>query len=258
MSFKSFNKLTNILLHEIPYESKRITQSKILKLQSSQITLQKLDEMTINTELKIISDLLYKHRKNLSEIISTETGKYQEKSMKELDMAIKYGKYLSLQKKNDLYPEIIKTEATKKSLITYRPLGCIFGINNDYKPFWHCLRFIMMNFKVGNTSLIRPGEQSTLISKAIEDLLKNDFPFFEFLYNDFRDIKSVLKNDFVKGVYYNGNLTNGSQIAELSGNYLKPAVIETGTCNPIILMDEKKLDKAVIDFTTSNLIRSNG
>lgn len=255
MSFKSFNKLTNILLHEIPFESKRKYQSKLSKLQNAQKILSKMPDTTINIELEFISDLLHKHRKNLSEIISTETGKYQENSLKELEKSIKYGKHLSKKSKNDLNSEIIKTQATKKSLIMYKPLGTIFSINNDYKPLWHIMRSIMMNFKVGNTCLVRPGEQSSLISKAIEDLLKKDFPFFEFVYNGPKDFQKIVGDERVKGVYFNGDLARGSQIGELSGKFLKPIVVECGSCNPIVLLDERKIDCAIIDFTHSNLIR---
>ncbi len=255
MSFKSYNKLTKVLMGEIPYERKKIIYSKIAKLEQKLVLTKKFKESEKIESLNDILSQLHQKKNSLADLISMETGKYKENSFKEIYQSMDFIQFAMQDKFKFLKTQNIKTNATKKSLVQFNPLGIIFSSITNYKPLWHILRIIVLNAKIGNVTLIRPGQNSPVIAKCLEEILHKDFPFSDLIYNDPKNYETIIKHPSISGVYFSGDYEDSQAIASLCGKHLKPSIIESGSNNPMLILDEKSIKKAVEDLIESKIIR---
>ena len=206
MAFRSFNKLTNAFLGEVKFDSRTTLNNKIKSIFNAR---QKLN-VSLHERLELlhkISRMVESNKQQLADIISQETGKYEEDSEKEIEIAIK------MLRQNDKYiasyfhPEILPVDKNKKTKIQLYPIGPVYCVHSSYKPLWHLIRSILINTRIGNPSLLRPSTKNPLVAKTFENILKeNHIDFVEIAYNSPEDFKHIISNDRIKGVYVSANL----------------------------------------------------
>jgi succinate-semialdehyde dehydrogenase/glutarate-semialdehyde dehydrogenase len=66
---------------------------------------------------------------------------------------------------------VIKTDAKKKTLIKYKPLGVLYHIVPFNYPFWLNFKGGIPNLLLGNSLLVRNADSTPLVGEAIQSLM---------------------------------------------------------------------------------------
>ena len=104
---------------------------------------------------------------SLAEIMTKEMGKPILQSYKEVEKVISFCNYYS-ENYEKLYPVNIKSNAKKKTLIRYEPLGTIYNMVPFNFPFFLNFKGGLPNLLLGNCLLVRNPDSTPMLGQAIE------------------------------------------------------------------------------------------
>ncbi|WP_299101385.1 NAD-dependent succinate-semialdehyde dehydrogenase [uncultured Winogradskyella sp.] len=197
--------------------------------------------------LKVLANVTFENKSNLSQLITSEMGKPVKESVAEIEKCILLIDFYIKNADQFLQDDIIKTEAVE-SFISYDPLGCILAIMPWNYPFWQVFRFAIPTLTAGNVGLLKHASNVTGCAVAIEKLfIDAGFPkgCFQTLVTDHDTVEDLLKNDIVKAVSLTGSEKAGRKIAELAGKNLKTSLLELGGNNACIILNDADLDEHI-------------
>lgn len=133
------------------------------------------------------------------------------------------------------------------------PAGVVVGIVPWNAPLILEARAMMVALAVGNTVVLRPSEDAPITSGLFlaDVLAEAGLPagVLNVVTNDREDapaiIEALIADPRVRRVTFTGSTGVGRIIGELTGKYLKPAILELGGKNPIIVLADADVDHAV-------------
>lgn len=121
-------------------------------------------------ELERLANVMEKGIKQYSEIITAEMGKPITSSRGEVTKAINHCRYFAKHLPEYLNPTHLKTEAKKKTLVKYEPLGVIYYIIPFNFPFWLSFKGLTGTLLLGNSVMIRPSDSTPMVGEAIQQI----------------------------------------------------------------------------------------
>jgi succinate-semialdehyde dehydrogenase/glutarate-semialdehyde dehydrogenase len=86
----------------------------------------------------------------------------------EVKSVIDYYRYFAKHLPEYLNPTPLKTQAKKKTIIKYEPLGVIYYIIPFNFPFWLSFKALTGPLLLGNAVLVRPGDSTPMVGEAIQ------------------------------------------------------------------------------------------
>ena len=210
---------------------------------------------TLNIDKRIqylskIYNLIIEGRDNIAKTITKNNGKPLAESylteiastLQVMEHFIKNGKEL-LDKKNirlgPLYP-------TKKSYISYEPIGTVAMIEPWNYPFYLPFSVITKTLLCGNTFLFKPSSTVSVIGKLIEDILiASGLPegVSNVVYGNSDLAKCLIEADIDK-VVFTGSTSVGKEIASTCAKRLIPLSLELGGKDPAIVLKSTNIDYA--------------
>ncbi len=196
--------------------------------------------------LKKTASLLRSNKTILAVAITEEMGKPITESLAEIEKCALTCDYYGQNHAELLEEQKIKTEFFK-SYVTYQPLGIILGIMPWNYPFWQVIRFAIPTLTAGNVVLLKHAPNVLGCAKLLESIfLEAGFPegVFQNLVINTENIKEIIADQRVKGVSLTGSEKAGSEVASISGCFLKKTVLELGGNDPFIVLKDADLDKA--------------
>lgn len=254
--FRSYNRFTKQLVASQPFESQTKINEKIVSLSKTYNTWNKLTLKDRKPLLEEISIQLKKNKSNLTELLALETGVSTTVAMKEVQTVIEYSGYVIQKYAEHLSSININTNATKKSLITFNPLGIVYCICENDPPFWQIFKFILPNIAAGNCILIRPPTDSLSISRSIEDMLHEaEIDNVKFVYNNPQDYENILNKDEIRGLGYIGSIDEAKKLGAITGKYIKPSSIEIENRAIMVILEGADIKRAVSHWNTSKVNR---
>ncbi|MEV0407172.1 aldehyde dehydrogenase family protein [Actinoallomurus sp. NPDC050550] len=139
------------------------------------------------------------------------------------------------------------------SLAVREPAGVVAAIVPWNAPLILCARTIMVALAVGDTVVLRPSEDAPITSGLfLADVLRDaGLPdgALNVVTNDRDDapavIEALIADPRVRRVAFTGSTAVGRIVGRLAGEHLKPAALELGGKNPIIVCEDADLDHAV-------------
>ncbi|MGC0313618.1 aldehyde dehydrogenase family protein [Kitasatospora acidiphila] len=148
---------------------------------------------------------------------------------------------------------IPSTDRRQLSLAMVEPAGVVVGIVPWNAPLILEARAMMVALAVGNTVVLRPSEDAPITSGLFlaDVLAEAGLPagVLNVVTNDREDapaiIEALIADPRVRRVTFTGSTGVGRIIGELTGKYLKPAILELGGKNPIIVLADADVDHAV-------------
>ena len=150
--------------------------------------------------------------------------------------------------------EVLSThEAGTLSMAVRTPMGVVASLAPWNAPLILGVRAAAAPLAAGNTVVLKPSEEAPLMSGLfIADVLSEaGLPdgVLNVITNDPADapviVETLIADDRVRAVNFTGSSKVGSVIASLAGRHLKPAVLELGGKNSVIVLDDADLDYAV-------------
>ncbi|WP_125611659.1 aldehyde dehydrogenase family protein [Specibacter cremeus] len=150
--------------------------------------------------------------------------------------------------------EVLATDLPGKySLAVRRPYGVVAALSPWNAPFILGIRAIAVPLAVGNTVVLKPSEEAPLACGLFlaDALLDAGLPagVLNVITNareDAADVVSTLISDErVRCVNFTGSTAVGRTIGTLAAQNLKPAVLELGGKNSLVVLKDADLDYAV-------------
>ncbi len=133
-----------------------------------------------------------------------------------------------------------------------QPAGVVLGIAPWNAPVILGTRAVAMPLACGNTVVLKGSEMSPgvhgLIGAVLQEAGLGD-GVVNVLFNTPEDapklVERLIANPAVRRVNFTGSTRVGRIVGELAARHLKPAVLELGGKNPLIVLDDADLDAAV-------------
>lgn len=210
--------------------------------------------------IKNIGKSLSKHKDSLVRLMTEEMGKMLSQGEQEVDLCVGICEYTA---ENGL-KELADVERTLpdggKGVITYSPLGVIYGIQPWNFPTYQVMRYTIANLMAGNSILLKHAENVTgcalLIQEIIEDagLPENLFTVLRITHDQ---SDTVIENERVRGITLTGSDSAGKKIGEKAGKVVKKTVLELGSNDAYLVLEDADVDLAV-EWSVKGRTYNNG
>lgn len=198
--------------------------------------------------IKAIGEKLKANKDDLANLMTTEMGKLVKQSHQEIELCAGICEYTATQGLKKLEDEERELPNGGKGIITYSPLGVIYGIQPWNFPLYQVIRYAIVNLMAGNGVLLKHAKNVTGCALKIQEIFKEaGLPenLFTVLIIDHDTSDEIIKNDFVRGVTLTGSSGAGRKVAENAGKALKKTVLELGSNDAYLVLDDANIEKAV-------------
>lgn len=198
--------------------------------------------------IKKIGEKIAEHKDELAELMTKEMGKLVKQSHQELELCSGICDYTA---KNG--PESLKDEEQElpdggKGFITYSPLGVIYGIQPWNFPSYQVVRYSIANLMAGNGVLLKHAENVTGSALMLEKIYREaGLPenLFKVLLISHDQSDQVIEHDLIRGVTLTGSPGAGKVIGKKAGENLKKTVLELGSNDAYLVLEDADIDLAV-------------
>jgi len=210
--------------------------------------------------IKTIGKELQNYKAELAELMTDEMGKLLKQSHQEVDLCSAICDYSA-----EHAPEFLKNEERRlsnggKGIITYSPIGIVYGIQPWNYPSYQVLRYTIVNLMAGNSILLKHASNVTgtaQLLKSIFDTAGLPSGLFNVMIIDHEQSDAIIEHRLVRGVTLTGSPVAGKKIGEKTGAALKKAVLELGSNDAYLVLDDADIDLAV-EKSVRGRIYNNG
>ncbi|WP_405414647.1 NAD-dependent succinate-semialdehyde dehydrogenase [Maribacter sp. Asnod1-A12] len=210
--------------------------------------------------IKSIGQELQNYKKELSELMTDEMGKLLTQSNQEVDLCTSICNYSA-----EHAPEFLKNEERRlsnggKGIITYSPIGIIYGIQPWNYPSYQVLRYTIVNLMVGNSILLKHASNVTGTAKLLKSIFDTaGLPegLFNVMVIEHEQSNAIIEHKLVRGVTLTGSPVAGEKIGEKAGAELKKTVLELGSNDAYLVLEDADIDLAV-EKSVMGRIYNNG
>lgn len=195
-----------------------------------------------------IGETLTKKKTELALLMTTEMGKMLAQSESEIDLCAAICKYTAENGPAELASEERELEDGGKGIVQYAPIGVIYGIQPWNYPCYQVIRYAIANLMAGNGVLLKHASSVTGTGLMLEQLFREaGLPenLFRTLVIDHDTSDEVINNDRIRGVTLTGSADAGKMIAQKAGKVLKKTVLELGSNDAYIVLEDADLELAV-------------
>lgn len=211
-------------------------------------------------KIKTIGESLTNHKDELVKLMTQEMGKLLKQGEQEVDLCIGICDYTAKNGPKELADEEKELPGGGRGLITHSPIGVIYGIQPWNFPAYQVFRYAIANLMAGNGVLLKHAENVTgcalLIGKIMEE---SDLPkhIFTVLRVSHEQSDKIIDNDLVRGVTLTGSPKAGEIIGKKAGENLKKTVLELGSNDAYLVLEDADVDVAV-SWCVQGRIYNNG
>ena len=209
--------------------------------------------------IKSIGDTLVKYKEELSKLMTEERGKLYDQSLSEVDLCKAICDYTAEKGVTALADDERDIENMKKGIVTYQPIGVIYGMQPWNFPAYQVFRYAIANLMAGNSVLLKHAANVTGSGLLIEKIFhESDLPndLFRTILIDHDQSEKLIGNDKVRGVTLTGSDGAGKIVGQQAAKVLKKVVLELGSNDAFIVLEDADLDLAVETCTQARLINN--
>lgn len=206
-----------------------------------------------------IGDTLMKYKEELSKLMTEERGKLYSQSLQEVDLCKGICDYTAENGITALADDEREIENMKKGIVTYQPIGVIYGMQPWNFPAYQVFRYTIANLMAGNSILLKHAANVTGSGLLIEKIFhESDLPndLFRTILIDHDQSEELIGHDKVRGVTLTGSDGAGSIVGQQAAKAIKKVVLELGSNDAFIVLEDADLDVAVETCTQARLINN--
>ena len=206
-----------------------------------------------------IGETLMKYKEELSKLMTEERGKLYSQSLQELDLCKAICDYTAEMGVAALADDERDIEGLKKGIVTYQPIGIIYGMQPWNFPAYQVFRYTIANLMAGNSLLLKHASNVTGSGLLIEKIFQeSDLPndLFRTVLIDHDQSEALIGHDKVRGVTLTGSDSAGVIIGQQAAKVIKKAVLELGSNDAFIVLEDADLELAVQTCTLARLINN--
>ncbi|OBX24096.1 MULTISPECIES: NAD-dependent succinate-semialdehyde dehydrogenase [Bizionia] len=198
--------------------------------------------------IQAIGKELINQKSELAQLMTDEMGKLIKQSHQEVKLCAGICDYSASIAADNLKNETRELSNGGKGIITYAPIGIIYGIQPWNYPSYQVIRYAITNLMAGNSVLLKHAANVTGTAKRLESIFKNaGLPdgLFSVLVIDHDQSDTVIKHKLVRGVTLTGSPDAGKTIGKLASENLKKTVLELGSNDAYLILKDADLENAV-------------
>ena len=210
--------------------------------------------------IKAIGEKITEHKDELVKLMTSEMGKLLKQGEQEVELCAGICEWTAANGPDNLKDEERELPDGGRGIITYSPIGVIYGIQPWNFPAYQVIRYAIANLMAGNGVLLKHAESVTgsglLIEKIFNEagLPKN---LFKVIVIDHDQSDAIIEHDLVRGVTLTGSPAAGKIVGEKAAGNLKKTVLELGSNDGYMVLEDADVDKAV-KWCVQGRIYNNG
>ncbi len=205
-----------------------------------------------------IASLLRERSGELARLMTNEMGKVIAHGEKELQLCAQICEWTADNAAEELTDEE-RPFAGGRAIVSYRPVGIIFGIQPFNFPAYQAIRYSIPQLVAGNAVLLKHARSVWGSALFLEQLyhdagVPNDLFRVVKISND--QSNQLIANPLVRGVTLTGSGKAGSVVAAQAGKHLKKTVMELGSNDAYLVLADADIATAVEVCTTARLFNN--
>ncbi|WOI23460.1 NAD-dependent succinate-semialdehyde dehydrogenase [Nonlabens ulvanivorans] len=210
--------------------------------------------------IKKIGEKFKEHQEEFAQLMTEEMGKLFKHGKQELDLCAGICEYTAATGAKELANEEKELQNGGKGIVSYDPIGVIYGIQPWNYPAYQVVRYSIVNLMAGNGILLKHAGNVTGSALKLKEIYEEaGLPkdLFTVLIIDHDVSEKVIEHDLVRGVTFTGSSSGGSKIGEQAGKNIKKTVLELGSNDAYIVLEDADIELAVKTCTRGR-IYNNG
>ncbi|WP_430737414.1 NAD-dependent succinate-semialdehyde dehydrogenase [Psychrobacter sp. VH5] len=209
--------------------------------------------------IQTIGDKLMEYKEELSRLMTEERGKLYGQSQQEVDLCKAICDYTAENGIAALADDERDIESMKKGIVTYQPIGVIYGMQPWNFPAYQVFRYAIANLMAGNSVLLKHAANVTGSGLLIEKIFhESDLPndLFRTILIDHDQSEKLIENDKVRGVTLTGSDAAGRIVGQQAAKAIKKSVLELGSNDAFIVLEDADIETAVETCTQARLVNN--
>lgn len=197
--------------------------------------------------LKQVASLIRERKEQYAELMTREMGKTLAQGRQECDLCAAICDYTA-QTGPDALADEQRDLQGGTALVTYQPVGVIYGIQPWNFPLYQVIRYSAANLMAGNTVLLKHAANVWGMALEIETLYRDaGLPenAFRTLLIDHDVSDAVIEHRLVRGVTLTGSAKAGRMVGQRAAKVLKKTVLELGSNDAYLVLADADVKKAV-------------
>ncbi|WP_452224453.1 NAD-dependent succinate-semialdehyde dehydrogenase [Lacinutrix chionoecetis] len=210
--------------------------------------------------IKAIGKELENAKDEYAKLMTEEMGKLVKQSHQEIELCIGICEYTATEGIKQLQDETRALPNGGRGIIQQAPIGVIYGIQPWNFPLYQAARYTIVNLMAGNGVLLKHAKNVTGSALKLKEIVeKAGLPknLFTVLIIDHETSDEIINNELVRGVTLTGSSKAGKEIAAKAGKVLKKTVLELGSNDAYLVLDDADIELAV-KTCISGRIYNNG
>ncbi|MBZ9729447.1 NAD-dependent succinate-semialdehyde dehydrogenase [Salegentibacter sp. JZCK2] len=198
--------------------------------------------------IKAIGEKLTEHKDELAKLMTSEMGKLLKQGEQEVDLCAGICEWTAANGPDNLKNEERELPDGGRGIITYSPIGVIYGIQPWNFPAYQVIRYAIANLMAGNGVLLKHAASVTGSGLLLEKIFKEaGLPkdLFKVIIIDHDQSDSIIEHDLIRGVTLTGSPGAGKIIGEKAASNLKKTVLELGSNDAYMVFEDADIKKAV-------------
>ncbi|WP_298940681.1 NAD-dependent succinate-semialdehyde dehydrogenase [uncultured Psychromonas sp.] len=207
---------------------------------------------------KALAKVIEENSDELVELMVEEMGKVKSQGEQEVALCANICKYTADIAEKELANENRDYDGGK-AIITYQPIGVILGIQPWNFPLYQVIRYSISNLVAGNTTVMKHASNVFGMAKKIQSLFEQaGFPKYAYqsLLIDGKTASKLISHDGIKGVTFTGSDAIGKQVAENAAKRSKKTVMELGSNDAYIVLDDADIPLAIETCVTGRIVNN--
>lgn len=249
-TYSLLNPFNNAPIGEYEYTSWQQIESILGTLKAGQRKQRQTAAFERANVLAKLAELLKANAEKLATMITEETGKTISDSRVEMNRAYNAA-IASSEEARQISGEALDSDAygpmgNRIGVVCWRPLGTIFCVTPFNFPINIAIHKIGPAYAAGNAILFKPGPQNTASSKFLVELCyEAGIPqeVLQFCMPKIEDLDRINSHPDVDAINFTGGTAAANAIAAAAG--YKKLLLELGGNDPLIVMEDANLEKAV-------------
>lgn len=207
-----------------------------------------------------IGEGLMERREEFAKLMTQEMGKVLKQGFQEVKLCAGVCEYTAKNGAEQLADEERELTDGGKGIISYSPIGIVYGIQPWNFPCYQAVRYAIANLMAGNGVLLKHAQNCTgsglLLKEIFEDAgLPKDL--FTVLIIDHQESDNVIENKLVRGVTMTGSSAGGKVVAQKAAAVLKKTVMELGSNDAYLVLSDADI-KMAAETCVQGRIYNNG
>jgi aldehyde dehydrogenase len=208
--------------------------------------------------IRNLPKILAKNKDRYAKIVTEEMGKPITQAIAEIEKCVLVCEYYSENAEIFLRDEIVPTEF-RKSFISFEPLGVVAGIMPWNFPFWQIMRYAIPTLIAGNVAVLKHSSICTGSALQIQDgFRESGFPesVFQCIIGDYKAGEALVLSNKIDAVSVTGSVNTGKRVAELAARGLKKCVLELGSSDPFVVLEDADVNQTAHLAAQSRLLNN--